>query len=383
MKGVLGPGGAIYNVSPDGKKWELFSVGYRNEYDAAYNKAGDLFTYDADMEWDFNTPWYRPTRVCLATQRQRIRLAQRRGQVSGLLPRQPAAGREHRPRFADRRLLRVRREVPAEVPGRSLSSATGATANSMRSTSRPRGAPTRRSWRSSSTARRCPSRISSSIRIDGAMYFTIGGRKTKSGLYRVTYTGEGAGPRSHLVRGVGSRGAGSAATRLDLEKFHERIGQEAVDAAWKELDNADRFIQFAARVAIEHQDPKLWADKALAEKDPEKAILSILALVRVSAPCPEHTKDKKVHGDPALRAKMLARAWAASTSPSSPMQQKLDLVRIYDVLFNRFGHPTAEEREAWLAKYRPAFPNRQPLRRRRAAASVRLPPGRHSAAARR
>ena len=31
---------------------------------AAFNKAGELFTYDADMEYDFNTPWYRPTRVC-------------------------------------------------------------------------------------------------------------------------------------------------------------------------------------------------------------------------------------------------------------------------------------------------------------------------------
>jgi len=30
---------------------------------AAFNRHGDLFTYDADMEWDMNTPWYRPTRV--------------------------------------------------------------------------------------------------------------------------------------------------------------------------------------------------------------------------------------------------------------------------------------------------------------------------------
>lgn len=22
-----------------------------------------MFTYDADMEWDINTPWYRPTRI--------------------------------------------------------------------------------------------------------------------------------------------------------------------------------------------------------------------------------------------------------------------------------------------------------------------------------
>ncbi|MCU0879933.1 MAG: heme-binding protein, partial [Pirellulaceae bacterium] len=67
MAGVLGPGGAIYSVDPDGQNWELVTVGFRNQYDAAFNKLGDLFTYDADMEWDFNTPWYRPTRVCLAT----------------------------------------------------------------------------------------------------------------------------------------------------------------------------------------------------------------------------------------------------------------------------------------------------------------------------
>src|SRR5206468_4817848 len=60
-------GGCIYRVDPEGKNWELLSVGYRNEYDAAFHRHGELFTYDADMEWDFNTPWYRPTRVCLAT----------------------------------------------------------------------------------------------------------------------------------------------------------------------------------------------------------------------------------------------------------------------------------------------------------------------------
>ena len=35
----------------------------RNSYDFAFNSAGELFTYDADMEWDLGAPWYRPTRV--------------------------------------------------------------------------------------------------------------------------------------------------------------------------------------------------------------------------------------------------------------------------------------------------------------------------------
>src|SRR5262249_38981271 len=104
---------------------------------------------------------------------------------------------------------------------------------------------------------------------DGAMYFTIGGRKTKSGLYRVTWTGETAKdpPKIETKTDAGIT-AEARNTRLELEKFHRPVGQPAVDAAWKELNNADRFIRFAARVAIEHQDPKLWAEKALAEKDP-------------------------------------------------------------------------------------------------------------------
>ena len=66
-------------------------MGYRNPYDLAFNRHGDLFTYDSDMEWDVNTPWYRPTRVSQADERRGIRLPQRLGQVAGLLPRQPPA----------------------------------------------------------------------------------------------------------------------------------------------------------------------------------------------------------------------------------------------------------------------------------------------------
>ena len=62
-RGKLAPGGWIARTDPEGKVWELVSNGYRNEYDIAFNKNGELFTYDADMEWDVGTPWYRPTRV--------------------------------------------------------------------------------------------------------------------------------------------------------------------------------------------------------------------------------------------------------------------------------------------------------------------------------
>jgi len=60
---VLAPGGIVYRFTPDGKEFKVFASGFRNIYGGAVNKDGELFTYDADMEYDFNTPWYRPTRI--------------------------------------------------------------------------------------------------------------------------------------------------------------------------------------------------------------------------------------------------------------------------------------------------------------------------------
>ncbi|MCH2601028.1 MAG: hypothetical protein MKZ94_16575, partial [Pirellulales bacterium] len=51
-------------MDPEGNNWELLATGFRNQFDAAFDNEGDVFAYDADMEWDVNTPWYRPTRIC-------------------------------------------------------------------------------------------------------------------------------------------------------------------------------------------------------------------------------------------------------------------------------------------------------------------------------
>ena len=59
----MGPGGFILSINPDASDVELIATGFRNEYDIALNREGELFAYDADMEWDVGTPWYRPTRI--------------------------------------------------------------------------------------------------------------------------------------------------------------------------------------------------------------------------------------------------------------------------------------------------------------------------------
>ncbi len=352
MATTLGPGGAIYNVSPDGKQWELYSVGFRNQYDAAYHKNGDLFTYDADMEWDFNTPWYRPTRVCLVTSGSEYGWRNGAGKypvhypdnlppVVNIGPGSPTGvcfgyGAKFPQKYQD--AFYICDWSYGKLYAVHL---------------RPGGSAYTAELEEFITGTPLPLTDLCVNPVDGAMYFAIGGRRTKSGLYRVTYTGEGVKPE--IKRDDGPADA-ARKTRLALEALHAKIGPPAVEAAWKELDSADRFVQFAARVALEHQDPKLWADKALTEKEPQKAIPALLALARVSAPCPEHTADKKVHGDRELGTKLLTTLGridlARLTDP-----QKLDLARVYQIVLNRFGVPAAEDRKAVLAKLASAFPS--------------------------
>jgi len=61
--GIPAPGGTIFRTDLEGSFVELVAGGLRNSYDFAFNSAGEIFTYDADMEWDIGAPWYRPTRI--------------------------------------------------------------------------------------------------------------------------------------------------------------------------------------------------------------------------------------------------------------------------------------------------------------------------------
>jgi putative heme-binding domain-containing protein len=358
MKGVLGPGGAIYNVSPDGKEWELFSVGFRNEYDAAYHKNGDLFTYDADMEWDFNTPWYRPTRVCLATSGSEFGWRNGAGKYPPYYPDNLPAVYNVGPGSPTGVCFGYGAKFPQKYQD-ALFISDWSYGKLYAAHLRPDGSSYKAELEEFVTGTPLPLTDVVINPVDGALYFTIGGRKTKSGLYRVTYIGEPAKekPANKLPLQVTDAGVSEAArtTRLQLEAFHTKIGQPAVDAAWKELDHRDRFVQFAARVALEHQDPKLWTDRALAEKEPQKALLALLALTRVSAPCPEHTKDKKVHGAAELRARIVP-ALARIDYAKLTDEQKLDLIRTYQVVFNRFGPPTLAERDTVLGQLDKTFP---------------------------
>ncbi len=67
-KDILAPGGTIQRVSPDLKTMWQWCAGFRNAYDFSIDNNGEFFTFDSDMEWDIGTPWFRPVRVahCVA-----------------------------------------------------------------------------------------------------------------------------------------------------------------------------------------------------------------------------------------------------------------------------------------------------------------------------
>src|SRR5262249_40834891 len=65
--GILAPGGTILRTDINGSFVETVAGGFRNPYDFVFNGDGEMFTSDADMEWDIGAPWYRPTRVLHVT----------------------------------------------------------------------------------------------------------------------------------------------------------------------------------------------------------------------------------------------------------------------------------------------------------------------------
>ncbi len=60
--GRMAPGGAVFRINGGGERFSLLYGGFRNPYNHAYNYEGEAFTFDSDMEWDLNLPWYREVR---------------------------------------------------------------------------------------------------------------------------------------------------------------------------------------------------------------------------------------------------------------------------------------------------------------------------------
>lgn len=55
--------GTLLRFPADFSTLGVYAHGFRNAYDFDFNQLGDLFTYDSDVEREFLLPWYTPTRL--------------------------------------------------------------------------------------------------------------------------------------------------------------------------------------------------------------------------------------------------------------------------------------------------------------------------------
>ena len=60
---VKSPYGHVLRTDENGNRWELWCAGLCHAGDIDFDPQGNLFTHDGDMEGDVGLPWYRPTRV--------------------------------------------------------------------------------------------------------------------------------------------------------------------------------------------------------------------------------------------------------------------------------------------------------------------------------
>jgi putative heme-binding domain-containing protein len=353
MKGVLAPGGWIARTDPDGKQWDLVATGFRNEYDAAYNREGELFTYDADMEWDMNTPWYRPTRVNHVVSggeygwrsgagKWPAYYADSMGSITDIGPGSPTGvtfgyGAKFPAKYQDALFINdwsygKLYAVHMKPDGASYT----ATAEEFISGS--------------------PLPLTDIVvHNDGALYFAIGGRRTQSALYRVTYTGK----ESTAPVVPNKRRNVALAERHALEALHGTLvanpSGATLDRIWSGLGSKDRAIRFAARVALEWQAPAAWTDRALAETNPDATIQSLIALARVSGMDAQHRKATDPAPDAALQKRILASLGRLQWDRLDE-RQHLDLVRAHAVALTRLGRPDEETIRTLTAKFDPLFP---------------------------
>ena len=350
MKGVLAPGGWIARTDPDGKTWELIATGFRNEYDAAYNRFGDLFAYDADMEWDINTPWYRPTRVNLVASGAEFGWRSGAGKWPAYYPDSLGSVVNVGPGSPTGVTFGYGAKFPAKYQD-SLFISDWSFGKLYAVHLTQNGAGYTGKLEEFVTGSPLPLTDLIINPKDGAMYFAIGGRKTQSALYRVTYTGKESTTAPKETKLLPA----ALATRRKLESFHGHADPKAVEAAWPFLSSKDRYLRFAARIAIEWQPADQWRERALSEKNPVASTHALLALARVSSRDQFHRKDTDPKPDPALQGRILS-ALDRINWDRLEVSQQLDLIRAYAVAFTRLGKPDDATRARLLAKFDPLFP---------------------------
>lgn len=275
--------GVLLRTDPRGQTWELLAAGLRNPFGIAFNTDGELFTYDADAEFDMGSPWYRPTRIDQLVSGADFGW---RGRTRQWPPYFPDRG-DNSPATAD-----VGKGSPTAVKSGAASAfppryqqavfaLDWAYGRVLACHLIPKGAGY--GCHVETFLKGQPLNVTDlDFSPEGQMYLITGGRKTRSALYRIRYTETPVTSPAPTVQQQARNqySADARRQRKQLERLHAASSSETVEEIWNHLGNRDPVIRHAARIALEHQPVESWAHRALAETNSRIAVAALLALAR-------------------------------------------------------------------------------------------------------
>lgn len=340
------PGGFVVRMDPDGGHCELVASGERNTYGVAYNHDGELFGFDSDMEWDWGTPWYRPVRVFHAISGADHGFREGASKWPEYYPDSLPASVTIGIGCPTGVVFGEGAKFPAKYQ-RAFYIEDWTYGRLIAVHLTPDGASYGGTWENFVAPKalheggaKTPLNMTGVlIGDDGAMYFTTGGRHTQGALFRVTYTGtEPTAPADlHETKGSDARDL-----RHQLEAFDGHEDAKAVDFAWPQLASADRFLRYAARIAIESQPIEQWKARALSEANPKAALTALLAVARLGG--------TEAQGD-------LLKALAKFPVPQLKGEaEQLEKLRLIEVSLSRQGKPAPELAQPLIAELSPLYP---------------------------
>jgi putative heme-binding domain-containing protein len=317
--GIMSPGGWICKTDPDGKSFEMVSAGYRNQYDIAFDPNGELFTYDADMEWDIGLPWYRPTRVCHATSGSEFGWRHGSGKWPEYYPDNLPSVVDVGPGSPTGIVFGTGAKFPA-VYQNALFISDWSYGIIYAVHLAPNGSTYRGTLERFCAAPALPVTDLVINPIDGAMYFLIGGRGLRSAMYRISYNGqESTEPASYPAL------TAAAEARRAIESMHQsetEFNDEQCKLAREAIRSVDRFIRFAGQVSLERQAPAAWLELLQQETLPQAILSGVVALARAGN-----------QSHQAIATKLLGKLdWNQLTLP-----QRLDLCRAYGLIMIRLA----------------------------------------------
>ena len=333
--------GYILRMDPDGKLFHVIAGGLRNQVDLAFNAEDEMFTFDADMEWDVGQPWYRPTRI------------------NHIVP-----GGEYGWRWGTGKWPTYYADSLPSTLDLGLGSPTGMVSGHTLDWPKrfqqgmyaadwqngrillvdliPGGATYRGEYELFLEG--APLNICDmDVGADGNLYFITGGRGSQSGLYRVTVDPSteptSTGPKFN--RKLVATGEQERNQRKIYDSFQERVGNTSDREVWPALGSDDRWLRFSAMKVLERQPVQSWSEKVLDDDNPLRCGTGLIALCRSGV---------------AQHQPQVFDALQRFDLPKLNLEQQLIMLRAYQLCFLRLGKPTEKQTQLAIEAISPLFP---------------------------